>query len=156
MGDRWLIRLATGRDLHEIAAAERVCFSDPWSVDGIAELLQSGTSVSLVAVENGSANRLAGYLFARTVAGEGEILNLAVLPEARRQGLARRLLDTALGHLAARNTDVVFLEVRASNEEAKSLYQSAGFSVVGVRASYYRRPREDALVLRRAAAPVEK
>src|SRR5687767_2576416 len=109
--NRWLIRPAWPDDLDRIVHAERVCFSDPWSMSGIRELLHTETGVNLVAEENGPKRRLAGYLFARTIAGEGEILNLAVLPEDRRQGLGRVLLDAALDVLVERGTDVVFLEV---------------------------------------------
>jgi ribosomal-protein-alanine N-acetyltransferase len=154
MADRWLIRPAAPDDLEAIVAAERICFTDPWSAAGIREVLQMETGVNLVAT--GPRDRLAGYLFARTIAGEGEILNLAVLPEARGQGLGRLLLRTGLAELAARRTDAVFLEVRESNEGAKALYRSAGFAVVGVRAGYYRNPREDALVLRRTRSPAGK
>jgi [ribosomal protein S18]-alanine N-acetyltransferase len=156
MAERWLIRAATLEDLEPIVAAERICFSDPWSSSGIRELLQSETGLNFVCFWPGAEARLAGYLFARTIAGEGEILNLAVLPEARGKGLGRRLLRTGLDALATHRAEAVFLEVRESNEEAKGLYRSAGFSVVGVRAGYYRNPREDALVLRRDRVAAEK
>jgi ribosomal-protein-alanine N-acetyltransferase len=156
MAERWLIRPGTLDDLAAIVAAERECFSDPWSPSGIRELLQKETSICLVAVGRRPKNDLAGYLFARSIAGEGEILNLAVLPAARRRGLGRLLLAAGLERLEAERADAVFLEVRASNEDAKALYRSAGFTIVGVRSDYYRNPREDALVLRRETASVEK
>ncbi len=147
--DRWLIRPAEASYADAIATAERICFSDPWTLGGIRELFRGGTNLGLVAVDS-TSGRLAGYLFARTIAGEGEILNLAVLPDARRQGLGRLLLDLGLAELSDRGAVAVFLEVRQSNQSAQDLYRSAGFEVVGVRPDYYRNPREDALVLRRS------
>jgi [ribosomal protein S18]-alanine N-acetyltransferase len=147
MGVRWAIRPAVAEDAAAIAAAERECFADPWSESGVAETLHNGTSLGLVAEARG---RLAGYLLARMIAGEAEILTLAVVPWARRRGLGRALLDAALERLAAVGNRAVFLEVRESNEGARELYLGAGFRPVGVRPGYYRKPRESALVLRRA------
>ncbi len=87
MAERYPIRPAQPADLPAIAAGERVCFSDPWSQGSIEELFNNDTVVGLVAESAGPISRLAGYVFARAIAGEGEILNIAVLPEARRHGL---------------------------------------------------------------------
>jgi ribosomal-protein-alanine acetyltransferase len=144
-----LIRPAELSDAEAVSVAERICFTDPWTLGGIRELFRSGTTVGLLAIDPSAGGRLAGYLFARTIAGEGEILNLAVLPEHRRHGIGRRLLDVGLAELADRGALAVFLEVRQSNRSAQDLYRSVGFEVVGVRPDYYRSPREDALVLRR-------
>ena len=86
-----------------------------------------------------------GLLLARSVGGEAEILTLAVLPKARRQGLGRALLDHAL---AVIGTAPIFLEVAADNEAALALYRSAGLEPCGRRPHYYGAGR-DALVLRR-------
>jgi len=82
------------------------------------------------------------------VAGTGEVLNLAIDPNRRRQGIARALLDEGLEELGSRGATEVFLEVRESNRPAQLLYKDAGFRPVGMRAKYYRNPSEDALVLR--------
>ncbi len=82
------------------------------------------------------------------MAGTGEVLNLAVAPAWRRRGVARALLDQGLEVLSARGAGEVFLEVRVSNQAAQALYVAAGFRPTGMRADYYRNPREDALVLR--------
>ncbi|MGE3618662.1 MAG: ribosomal protein S18-alanine N-acetyltransferase, partial [Gemmatimonadales bacterium] len=87
--------------------------------------------------------------FARVIAGEAEILSVAVLPEARRRGIGARLLEETLGGLEARGVRAVFLEVRESNEAARRLYEDFGFRPVGIRADYYQKPREHAVVLRR-------
>lgn len=142
------IRPATRVDSAAIAAAERVCFSDPWSEDGLASLFENQTGVALVCEAERPNLRLAGYVFARVIAGEAEILNIAVLPEFRRRGLGAGLLASALDELARRGADSVFLEVRESNGDARRMYAARGFRPVGVRADYYRKPRENAIVLR--------
>jgi ribosomal-protein-alanine N-acetyltransferase len=94
------------------------------------------------------SRRIAGYLITRIFEEEGEILNVAVAPENRRQGLGAGLLDHALGDLKQRGVSTIFLEVRASNEAALALYVGKGFQPIGRRRDYYRRPMEDAMVLR--------
>jgi ribosomal-protein-alanine N-acetyltransferase len=144
MGDRWRIRPAVLADAPLLAALERRCFSDPWSVAAFQELLPLSYMVSLIAEgERG----IAGYLIAREIAGESEILNLAVEPEARRSGLGRRLLEEGLTRLQERGAQRVWLEVRESNAAARALYLARGFTTAGKRARYYRAPVEDALVL---------
>jgi ribosomal-protein-alanine N-acetyltransferase len=139
------IRTADPADAAGLASLERRCFSDPWSETGLREMLGSPQVIARVAERRGA---IVGYAFARWVMNTGEIMNLAVAPEHRRQGLARRLLDALLDGLLARGVTEVFLEVRASNQAAQALYLSRGFQVAGMRRAYYRRPTEDALVLR--------
>jgi len=81
---------------------------------------------------------------------EAEIANLAVSDDARRGGIGARLLDHAIEAARDRKSRVVFLEVRESNAAARALYSSRGFEVAARRSKYYRKPVEDALVLRRA------
>lgn len=88
---------------------------------------------------------LAGFVVARQVAdGESEILNLAVAPEFRRRGVARRLLEDLL----ERHPGEVFLEVRESNREARLFYESMGFEEACRRRGYYSEPEEAAVVMK--------
>lgn len=128
-----------------MAALERRCFPDPWSLVSFRDALSIQLSFGIVAECDGE---IAGYLIGRELSGSGEILNLAVAPEHRRRRIARQLLAAGLEVMAARGADEVFLEVRESNLGAQALYLSAGFRPVGQRVGYYRNPREDALVLR--------
>jgi ribosomal-protein-alanine N-acetyltransferase len=144
MGDRWRIRPAALADADRFAALERRCFSDPWSAAAFVELLPLSYIVAL-ALEGESG--VEGYVIAREIAGEAEILNLAVVPELRRGGLGARLLDAALAALVGRGATRVWLEVRESNAAAQVLYARRGFSTAGRRPRYYRAPVEDALVL---------
>lgn len=91
-----------------------------------------------------------GFLFARIVADEMEILNLAVEPTDRERGIGGGLLDAALAHGRQAGATRVFLEVRESNVAARRFYERRGFVVTGRRPRYYHQPEEDALVMVRA------
>jgi ribosomal-protein-alanine N-acetyltransferase len=90
-----------------------------------------------------------GVVAARMVADEAEILNLAVAPASRRQGIGQQLVDTAIKLARAEGVQSVFLEVRESNEAARAFYARLSFTQIGRRRGYYREPAEDALVLSR-------
>src|SRR2546425_4490531 len=121
-----------------------------WSANDFTECVASGVPF-LVAERQGV---VAGYVVAHSAADEGEILNLGVAPAHRRQGIGRALVERVLQELAGLGVRTVYLEVRASNASARRLYESLGFGEVARRARYYRRPVEDAVVLR-AAIPAE-
>ena len=94
-----------------------------------------------------------GFLVASAVAGEAEVLTLAVAPDARRRGIARGLVAGFLAVAAARGAQVALLEVAADNRAALALYRGAGFAEVGRRHGYYRTPEGqaiDAVVMTRA------
>jgi ribosomal-protein-alanine N-acetyltransferase len=129
-----------------VGAIERGVFTDPWSARDFRDCLVSDT-VFLVADVAGA---VAGYVVAHDAADEGEILNLAVAPAQLRRGVGRALVEEALAVLAGRGVSEVFLEVREGNGAARALYGALGFREVGRRARYYRRPVEDAVVLRAA------
>ena len=97
---------------------------------------------------------IVGYVIARGAADEGEILNLAVAPQFRRRGVGCGLGRAILELLGSRGVTAVYLEVRASNAVARSLYEQLGFREVGRRENYYRRPVEDAILLRAAIPAV--
>ena len=89
---------------------------------------------------------MAGYAGLQTVLDEGSITNVAVLPEFRRRGAARALLEELLARGKAMDLAFLTLEVRASNAPAIALYTGLGFQEVGRRRGYYEAPREDALL----------
>jgi ribosomal-protein-alanine N-acetyltransferase len=145
MADGYRIRPASSADIADLVRLERACFSDPWSAQGFEEVLSAKGSLGLIAEnEHGEAS---GYLLARSVLDECEILNLAVVPEQRRVGIGRALLVQALESIGASGVGRVYLEVRQSNLAAQSLYAAFGFRPMGLRPNYYRSPREDGLVL---------
>lgn len=130
----------------QIAALEQQCFSDPWSVNSIASELENPLSLWLVALDG---ETVAGYVGSQAVLGEADMMNLAVNPDYRRCGVAQKLVSALLQELAHCGNYSLTLEVRASNEPAKALYEKLGFQKVGVRPRYYEKPREDALILKK-------
>jgi ribosomal-protein-alanine N-acetyltransferase len=130
----------------EVAAIERVAFSDPWSERDFRECIAAEVPF-LVAEEHGA---VAGYVIARQLVDEAEILNLGVAPARQRHGIGRALVQAMLERLAELQVVAVFLEVRESNAVARRLYAGLGFGEVGRRRNYYRLPKEDAMILRAA------
>jgi ribosomal-protein-alanine N-acetyltransferase len=144
------VERVTAADIPAIAEIERRSFSDPWSEQAFRELLSHSRMYFACAREanDGASTRVLGYVVAWFAAGQGEIANLAVDPAARRRGLGSMLLDAALEEARRSRVEEVFLEVRDSNARARLLYESRGFAEVGRRRKYYRRPVEDAVILR--------
>ena len=133
-------------DVPAIVAIERAVFTDPWSARSFREALSNPSAYCACARRDGDT--LEGYVVAWFVADEGEIANLAVAPGAWGTGIGRALLDASLHEATTRRLKAVYLEVRDSNARARHLYGSRGFVEIGRRRSYYRRPVEDAIVLR--------
>lgn len=130
----------------ELAALHRACFATPppWSAEAFAGMLAEPTVFLLV--EPG------GFLLGRAVADEAEILTLAVAREARRQGLALRLVAAFELEATRRGAGSGFLEVAIDNRPARAMYAKAGWERAGTRKAYFHTPKGrplDAVVLRR-------
>ena len=130
----------------QIAYLETVCFHDPWSEKSIASELENALSLWLVAVED---DEVIGYVGSQTVLGWTDMMNVAVHPDHRRKGVGEKLVLALEDALKEQESTCLTLEVRASNEPAKSLYEKLGFTEVGRRKNYYRNPKEDALIMRK-------
>jgi ribosomal-protein-alanine N-acetyltransferase len=136
-------------DLPAVVAVERRVFSDAWPESFFREELSQAMAWARVAEADGA---LAGYLLAWVGAGAGHVGNLAVVPEARRRGVARALLEDLLEHAGAAGAASLTLEVRVSNFAAQALYRPFGFRLAGLRRGYYRDTGEDALIMAWTAA----
>ena len=130
----------------QVAELEKICFSDPWSENSVASELENELALWLVAVKE---DRVLGYVGSQTVLGETDMMNVAVHPDSRRQGIAEALVLALVAELEKIASKCLTLEVRASNEPARQLYEKLGFSQIGRRPNYYRNPKEDALILRK-------
>ena len=130
----------------QIAALEAMCFSAPWSERSVSSELENALSLWIVAMDG---ENLAGYVGSQSVLGEADMMNLAVHPDYRRQGVGEKLVNTLIDALSQAQVHSLTLEVRASNAPAKALYQKLGFLQVGLRPRYYQNPKEDALILRK-------
>ena len=130
----------------QVAYLETVCFHDPWSEKSIASELDNILSLWLVALEG---EEVIGYVGSQTVLGWSDMMNVAVHPDHRRKGVGEKLVTALEEALKAQESTCLTLEVRASNEPAKALYEKLGFIEVGRRKNYYRNPKEDALIMRK-------
>ena len=140
------IRKMTAREVPQVAELEKLCFAMPWSEKSVAGELDNPLALWLVAMDGES---LAGYVGSQTVMDETDMMNLAVTPQFRRQGVGEALLNALVASLKELGSRCLTLEVRDSNGPARALYAKLGFAEVGRRRGYYRDPREDALILRK-------
>lgn len=140
------IRKMTTREVPQVAELEKLCFAMPWSEKSVAGELDNPLALWLVAMEG---DRLAGYVGSQTVMDETDMMNLAVAPQFRRQGVGEALVNALTASLKELGSRCLTLEVRDSNEAARALYGKLGFTEIGRRRGYYRDPREDALILRK-------
>lgn len=150
------------KDLEAAAELERLSFSVPWSEAVLRESLESSLDLIWVleqtedsAGKDGEHGRteerknriLAGYCNLRLIAGEGELMRIAVHPELRGRGLSRKLMDCLEETAREKGAEAVTLEVRKSNQAAIELYKTYGFREEAVRKNYYENPSEDALIM---------
>ena len=132
-------------DIIQIAEIEKLCFNDPWSENSIASELQNSLSCWLVAKDG---DTVAGYVGSQTVLDGSDMMNIAVRPEYRRQGIAECLIKELTAKVKVKGAVSLSLEVRESNAAAISLYLKLKFHQVGRRPGYYRKAKEDALIMR--------
>lgn len=147
------VRKASVDDAAALAALHAGSFDVPWSADEIAALIDGPGGFALVSHEAGEDT---GFLLARAIAGEAEILTVAVAPHRRKLGTGRRLVEAAAEAARATGATALFLEVAIDNAAALALYGRAGFERAGLRPRYYTRLEGepvDALLLRLSLAP---
>ncbi|MFZ5907350.1 MAG: ribosomal protein S18-alanine N-acetyltransferase [Nitrospirota bacterium] len=129
-------------DIPSVLEIEQRSFSCPWSREiFLHELCKKFSLLKVAEFERA----VIGYLCADYFAHESNILDLAVHPDFRRQGVATRLMDEAVGELKQKGCVFLHLKVRVSNTGAQKFYEHLGFVTEGVRKNYYEKPDEDAL-----------
>ncbi len=134
------------RDLSAIMAIEQVSYPKPWTVgvfQSEIEMSRRGERHYVVARRD---QKLVGYAGAMFVVGDAHVTNIAASPDARRSGVATRLLAELAWEAIRRECQALTLEVRSSNVGAQALYRRFGFAPVGVRQKYYENT-EDAIVM---------
>lgn len=153
MSDTINLEIASPAHARLLAGMHQICFTEAWSETAMLEILAMPGAAGMVAVDGTSLKPAtqppgpAGFVLWRNVAGEAEILSIAVLPPWRRSGLGARLLNAALRAAGQSGAGEMFLEVAVNNTGAQALYRRFGFAVVGRRRGYY--GDTDALVMRR-------
>lgn len=136
--------LLTSSDAEKIADIEKACFSVPWSENSVTEMLKDSLSHFYGIEEDG---KLAAYLGFNSVLDEVNIYDIAVLPDYRRKGFAKRLLEKAEEFCKENKISKLMLEVRESNTGARKLYSGFGCIEEGKRKNYYNNPKEDAILM---------
>lgn len=129
-------------DLSPVLEIERQSFRAPWSLGTFALELAKPSSVRIAARAEG---QLVGYLVCSPYAEIWHLMNIAVAPEYRRRGIARRMIARLIDRLGAGTP--ITLEVRKSNDAAIAMYQSLGFAAAGTRPAYYPDNKESALLM---------
>ncbi len=137
------LRKMTAADVEALTAIEQTCFSDAWSERMVRDLADSIWDEVWVL----EAEEILGYINYRFIAGEGELMRIAVLPEYRGRGYSKVLMDAMMEASAKNQITDLTLEVRAGNESAIGLYKAYGFAEEAVRKKYYHNPTEDALIM---------
>lgn len=141
-----IIRKMIEADLDTVASLERSVYERPWGRHLFARMIELPSGIACVATLN--EQQVIGYALGWSVGDEAELANIAVSEPYRRRGIGASLLDAYCQRAKAIGAERMFLEVRASNAMATSLYHKQGFRVVGRRSGYYSRPDEDAVVMR--------
>ncbi|MFQ9587851.1 MAG: tRNA (adenosine(37)-N6)-threonylcarbamoyltransferase complex dimerization subunit type 1 TsaB [Mediterraneibacter gnavus] len=141
-----IVRELKVEDSAAVAEMEQQIFSDPWSEKSVLETVQQKQSVCFAAEK---AGHLLGYLLAYHAADEAEIARIAVQKEARRQGAAGKLMQALEHYCEEHKMEKLLLDVRESNEAARSFYTKNGFVEDGIRQGFYVNPSEDAVLMSR-------
>jgi ribosomal-protein-alanine N-acetyltransferase len=148
------IRTLESRDLDAVEEIERASYPTPWSRSMFAAELQKPSSLAIGAYHD--SGELVGYAIVSRYVDAWHVMNIAVVPEFRRRGIAQSLLERLFAVTSTDPRRGYTLEVRISNAEAIRLYERLGFEARGVRRGYYTDNREDALIMWREPTPTEK
>jgi ribosomal-protein-alanine N-acetyltransferase len=141
------IRRMTLGDLDQVLEIERGSFSEPWSRTNFEyEMLHLDASELAVAV---AGEAVLGYTVTWFLGDEVHLANVAVRADRRERGVGRALVEDVIARARRSGARRILLEVRESNYEARNLYDSLGFFQVGTRRNYYRKEREDAILMER-------
>ncbi len=148
-----LRRLEAG-DLDDVEAIERDSYPTPWSRSMFDAEMRKPSSLALGAFSE--ENGLVGYAFISRYVDAWHVMNVAVVPDFRRRGIASALLERLFAVTSTDPRRGYTLEVRMSNTGAIKLYERLGFEPRGVRRGYYTDNREDALIMWREPSPSEQ
>lgn len=138
-----IIRAMEMRDIEAAAILEAENFSEPWSANSFIEEIRKETSLYIVAYEGETLVGICGLV---TSFDEGEVLNVSVAKEYRKQGIAYQMLQHLLNEGESKGIKHFTLEVREGNVPARTLYEKLGFVCEGIRPNFYRNPAENAAI----------
>lgn len=138
-----IYRRMTPEDVPYISKLEEQTFSMPWSAESFLEMISKEDARYYVAERDGQLLGGCGVLM---IAGEGNITNVVISPEARNQGIGTAMLQHLLQEGEREGLTAFTLEVRVSNAAAIHVYEKLGFVSAGIRPNFYEKPAEDALI----------
>lgn len=144
------IRVMLESDLEAVMINENTAYDFPWSASIMASNQKRHYCIVFESLgEENKPKQILGHAILSTVVDEASVLNIAVSPNAQRQGIGYRLMENILSYASCKNCIEVFLEVRESNRPAFTMYHEFGFNEIGVRHNYYpsNQGREDAILL---------
>ncbi|MDH4394963.1 MAG: ribosomal protein S18-alanine N-acetyltransferase [Limnobacter sp.] len=139
------IRPMSETDVAAVCLVEQQIYEFPWTQKNFIDSIQAGYEAHCMWIDYS----LAGYVIMMPVLDEYHLLNISIRADLQGQGMGRQLLQWGIGRGRSAGMQGMLLEVRPTNESARSLYESEGFKLVGTRKNYYpsKDGREDALVL---------
>lgn len=138
------IRTVTLSECSDVCRIEKELFTDDWSLESFQECMKNEIIDFFGAFQD---SKLIGYIIGRNIAGEYEILNVAVSKAHQKKGVGKMLMEHILENAQKWDCLNIYLEVRESNLPALILYKKFGFFIMGKRKKYYSNPEEDALVM---------
>lgn len=145
VNDRVRVRPMNPEDIEVVTEIEQQCFRTPWTREAFEkEIYENKLAVYLVAEMDG---QVVGYIGMWHIVDEGHITNVGVTPQFRRLGIGAKLVQALLQKANELRIVGVTLEVRVSNDKARSLYEKYGFQSAGVRKKYYQDTGEDAIIM---------
>ena len=140
----FVIRYMDRKHIPQVLEIEQASYPAPWSESAFKNEIESGTSVAIVAL---AGEFVAGYLVGWIVADQVHVANIAVEDVHRRMGVGTGMMAWLLDEAIRRGCTTSSLEVRESNQAARSMYSRLGYRPVALRKSFYSNPREDGVVM---------
>lgn len=139
------IREATLADIDEVWVIEKDSFTDTWSKESFIDLIENKNAKFIIAAIE---EKVVGYSVIYLLGDQADVANIAVSSLYRRNSIAEKLMAEILAYAKLSRVQEVFLEVRESNNPAIGLYKKLSFDIIGKRRGYYRKPKEDALIMK--------
>jgi ribosomal-protein-alanine N-acetyltransferase len=134
-------------DLQVVMEIEHLSYPNPWHLSSFKGEINNRPISNPYVVVLKPLNKIIGYVIYWHIKNEVQISNIAVDPEYRQMGVGESALRQVLFEVRRKGVDFIFLEVRPSNQAARSLYDKLGFKMLGLRREYYRNPPEDAIIM---------
>lgn len=144
----FIIREMTLQDVDQVHMLEEMAFSMPWSLQDFVDMTENKDALYLVVEEDTQPGTVIACCGMRNIVGEGDISNVVVHPDWRKQGIAQKMLTELLRRGEEEyGVEAYTLEVRKGNADAVNLYSRLGFTEEGVRKNFYEKPVEDAIIM---------